>query len=67
MKNTTALLQSYLSENGLGKRWNNQHPLFINNQHNKLSREGVAYILNKYVTMARGKSHIVPEHVSPHV
>ena len=67
MKNTLALLQSYLSENGLNKQWKNQYPLFVNNQHNKLTKEGVAYILNKYVTMARSVSISIPEHISPHV
>ena len=67
MKNTVALLQSYLSGNGLDKQWKNQYPLFINNQKQKLTKEGVAYILNKYVTMARAKSPGISEHVSPHV
>jgi len=67
MKNTASLLQIYLSENDLKKQWKNQYPLFVNNQHNKLTRKRVAYILNKYVKMARETSRIVPEHVSPHV
>ena len=67
MKNAVALLQSYLSENDLNKQWKNQYPLFINNQHNKLTKEGVSYILNKYVKMAREKSIRVPNHVSPHM
>jgi len=67
MKNTVTLLQIYLSENDLKQQWKNQYPLFINNQHNKLSKEGVSYILNKYVKMARATSLIVPEHLSPHV
>lgn len=67
MKNTVVLLQSYLSENNLNKQWKNQYPLFTNNQHNKLTKEGVAYILNKYVKLAKDISPIVPQHVSPHV
>lgn len=67
MKNTVSLLQIYLSENDLKKQWKNQYPLFINYQHNKLTKEGVNYILNKYVKMARVASLKVPEHVSPHV
>lgn len=67
MKNTVVLLQSYLSENDLNKQWKNQYPLFTNNQHSKLTKEGVAHILNKYVKLARDISPIVPEHVSPHV
>jgi len=67
MKNTVALLQAYLSDSGLDKQWKSQYPLFVNNQHKKLTKEGVAYILNKYVTMARMKFSGIPEHVHPHV
>jgi integrase/recombinase XerD len=67
MKNTVALLQAYLSGNDLDKQWKNKYPLFVNNQHRKLTKEGVAYILNKYVTMARGTLSGIPEHVYPHV
>ncbi len=48
MKNTVSLLHSYLTENNLDKQWKNQNPLFSNNQHHKLTKEGVAYILAKY-------------------
>ncbi len=67
MKNTVALLQQYLLENDLNKQWKNQYPLFKNNQHNKLTKEGIAYILDKYVKMASAKSQIVPKRLSPHV
>ena len=67
MKNVVTLLHGYLSERDLNKQWKNQYPLFINNQHNKLTKEGVAYILGKYVKMASEKSQVVPKRVSPHV
>jgi site-specific recombinase XerD len=67
MKNTAALIQKYLSENNLNIDWKNQYPLFSNSQQNKLTKEGVAYILDKYVKMARTKSRAFPERVSPHV
>ncbi len=67
MKNTVALLHQYLLENDLNKQWKNQYPLFKNNQHNKLTKEGIAYILDKYVKMANAKSRIVPKRLSPHV
>lgn len=67
MKNTVALLQSYLLENNLEKQWKNQNPLFSNNQHNKLTKEGVSYIIAKYVTSARKLSTIVPPKVKPHI
>ena len=49
MKNTVSLLEHYILENKLDKPWKNEYPLFINNQHNKLTKEGVAYIISKYV------------------
>ncbi len=67
MKNTVFLIQTYLSENDIKKQRENRYPLFTNNQCNKLTKEGVAYILNKYVQKASASSRIVPKHVSPHV
>lgn len=67
MNNTVNLLKNYLAENDLMKQWKNQYPLFVNNQNNKLSKEGVSYILNKYVSKSRLVSSSVPKHVSPHV
>lgn len=67
MKNTAILLRTYLSESNLEEQWKNRYPLFINNQHHKLTKQGVTYILNTYVKMARDISRIVPEHISPHV
>lgn len=67
MKNTVVLIQRYLLENNLNIDWKSQHPLFSNSQQNKLTKEGIAYILDKYVKMARTKSHACPERVSPHV
>jgi len=66
MKNTVSLLQYYLSENNLNKQWKNQYPLFSNSQHNKLTKEGVAYIIAKYVAIARKSSTIIPPKVKVH-
>lgn len=66
MKNTVSLLQYYLSENNLNKQWKNQYPLFSNSQHNKLTKEGVAYIIEKYVATARKSSTIIPPKVKVH-
>ena len=67
MKNTVSLLHAYLTENTLDKPWKNQNPLFSNNQHHKLTKEGVAYILAKYAETARKSSTVVPAKVKPHV
>jgi site-specific recombinase XerD len=67
MKNTVSLLQFYVTENNLDKQWKNQYPLFSNHQHNKLTREGVSYIITKYVESARKTSTIIPPRVNPHL
>jgi site-specific recombinase XerD len=66
MKNTASLLQSYLLENKLDKPWRNEHSLFTNNQHHKLTRKGVTYILSKYVESARKTSFLLPAKVTNH-
>ena len=63
MKNTVSLLERYILENKLDKPWKNEYPLFTNNQNNKLTKEGVAYIISKYVTSARKTSTLVPSKV----
>lgn len=67
MKNTALLLQNYLQENKLDHPSRNKNPLFINNQHRKLTKEGIAYILAKYVALARQTSTIVPPKIKPHM
>jgi integrase/recombinase XerD len=67
MKNTGLLLQNYLTENKLNKPWKNEYPLFTNNQHHKLTKEGVAYIVGKYTESARKASTIVPPKVRVHM
>ena len=67
MKNTASLLQSYLLENKLDKPWKNEHPLFINNQHHKLTKEGITHIISKYVASARKESTLVPPKVNNHM
>ena len=67
MKNTMTLLKRYICENALDKQWKSDYPLFVNKQRNKLTKEGVAYIISKYVMAARRNSTIVPEKVTPHM
>lgn len=67
MKNTLALLKHYIHDNKLDKPWKNEYPLFTNNQKNKLTKEGVAYIISKYVAMARKTSTLVPPKVNAHM
>lgn len=44
-----------------------EYPLFSNNQHNKLTKEGIAYIISKYVIEAQKTSTIIPTKVKPHM
>lgn len=67
MKNTASLLQNYLLENKLDKPWRNETPLFTNNQHHKLTRKGVTYIITKYVESARKLSTLLPLKVNNHM
>jgi integrase/recombinase XerD len=66
-KNTKSLLQNYILENNLNKSWKNENPLFFNSQYHKLTKEGVAYILSKYVESARKISTIVPARIKVHM
>lgn len=67
LKNTVSLLERYIVENKLDKPWKNEYPLFTNNQQNKLTKEGVTYIISKYVELARKTSTSVPSKVKPHM
>ncbi len=67
MKKAILLLEAYLMENKLNKPWKNEYPLFTNNQHNKLTKEGVAYIVTKYLKSARRVSNILPPKVNVHM
>jgi Site-specific recombinase XerD len=67
LKNGLALLEYYIQENSLNKPWKSDYPLFVNKQHHKLTKEGIAYIISQYVHSARKISTIVPEKVTPHM
>ena len=67
MRNTASIIERYISENKLGLPHKNKYPLFTNSQHNKLTKEGVAYILRKYAAIAHGISDKVPAKVKCHM
>ena len=50
--------QAYISENRLDLAHKASYPLFTNRQHNRLTKEGVAYIINKYAVMAVSYTHL---------
>lgn len=67
IKNTAFLLQKYILENKLDVPSKNENPLFTNSQHHKLTKEGVSYIIAKYVASSRQTSTFVPQKVTPHM
>lgn len=64
--NTTALLAAYLAERQLDDPGREDHPVFFNQHHSKLSRGGIAWILRKYQTRATDPG-LASAHLSPHV
>lgn len=68
MDRTAALLSNYMKENHLSQDGKmNEHPVFFNHRHEALSRSGIGYILQKYVTSARKVQPAIPEKVTPHI
>lgn len=67
MSNTEALLKQYMDEVFSGHDSLQNHPLFFNRRRGKMTRAGISYILDKYVSQAREKSPLIPGKVTPHV
>lgn len=67
MSNTEALLKQYMDEAFSTQHSRQDYPLFFNRQRRKMTRAGVSFILDKYVSQARAKSSIIPNKVTPHV
>jgi len=69
MSPTVQLLKNYLSESELyGHPEKSGHPLFFNSREQKLTRAGISYIINKYLSAARSHTEmILPDNISPHV
>ena len=68
MTPTEKLLRTYLEERDPNHTIHGGYPLFCNREGKKLTRAGVAYILNKYVAQAQAFGSISPQTaVSPHV
>lgn len=67
MKNTASLLGAYIAENHLDAPHKKTYPLFTNSQHNRLTKEGVAYVLGKYAAQAHEISDAVPSKVKCHM
>jgi site-specific recombinase XerD len=66
MDNTVELLRDHLQENHLGSPEQFDKPLFQNTRHQRLSRSGIRYILQKHLVRARSKLPTLDRTVSPH-
>lgn len=66
MAPTTKLLSRYLDEWHLERNGTQDGPVFFNRRRQKMTRAGVAFILEKYAAQARRHSTDIPEHVTPH-
>lgn len=66
MEQTARLIDMYIKENSLSNPYKNTQPIFVNSRGEKLTREGIAYIINKYV---KKKSHanLLPHKITPHM
>lgn len=67
MSSTGGLIAEYFKENNLHRAEKHDDPLFCNHQQGKLTRAGVAYILNKYFELARKDCGNLPPKISPHM
>lgn len=67
MKPMSELLGQYLRESGLTEPGKSEYSVFSNRTHTKLTREGVAHIVGKYVKMAETISPgMSSRKISPH-
>ena len=68
MSKAASLLRDYLEERRLTAAYRLDHPLFFNSRHQKLTRAGVSYIIDKYVKSVREQTTLLlPDKVSPHI
>lgn len=66
MSQTTQLLKNYLEEQKLAEK-EQSYPVFFNKQRKKLTRKGVAYILEKYVKQAAEVISMPTFNITPHI
>lgn len=66
MRNTVQLLRDHIQEKHLDGPEEFDKPLFQNARHQRLSRSGIRYILQKYLVRAQAKRPSLNRTVSPH-
>ena len=68
MTPTSALLEQYIAEANICGTTRSSLPLFPSRSGNKLTRAGIAYLLDKYADQARSQHpQWIPQVMSPHV
>ena len=68
MGNTRDLLKGYYERNNLSQRKHSDYPhLFQSSQKQKLTRAGISYIINKYVSKASRFENKISIKVTPHI
>lgn len=67
MEQTKKLLSSYMKESNFPRDHAIEHPVFFNHRHEALTRFGIGYILQKYVTAAHNVQPAIPSKVTPHM
>lgn len=66
-KEQVSILMEYMKENHLNDSNKAASPLFFNDRHERLTREGITYVLHKYADMARTiKPDLIPKRISCH-
>lgn len=64
-KNTVELMKQYFTDQKIDRMSNT--PVFTGSRGNKLTREGVTYIISKYIEPARSEMPAIPERITPHI
>jgi site-specific recombinase XerD len=67
VKEQVNILRNYMNENRLNDSSKSSSPLFFNNRGEKLTREGISYILSTYANLARREQpDLIPSRLSCH-
>jgi site-specific recombinase XerD len=67
MSDTVKVLKSYMTRFGLMRPEQSDNPLFCSRRGERITRFGIAYLLEKYAIEAKLKMSSIPDKVSPHL
>jgi site-specific recombinase XerD len=66
MTPTAKMVQKYLDSWNLNPKLKPDEPLFVNHQNNRLTRPGITYILNKYMSQIQTSETTITPHIIRH-